>query len=66
MILLSGRSGGCGAETQSVAVPLPCTYSLAPAILEAAQPAETMSIAPSSSFLAVFCLISAVFSLAFW
>ncbi|MFT9062952.1 MAG: glycosyltransferase family 4 protein [Acetobacter persici] len=42
-------------------MPLPCTYSLAPAILEAAQPAETMSIAPSSSFLAVFCLISAVF-----
>ncbi|MCP1269346.1 glycosyltransferase family 4 protein [Acetobacter cerevisiae] len=46
-------------------MPLPCTYSLAPAILEAAQPDETMPTVPSSLFLAVFCLFSAVFFTSF-
>lgn len=41
------------------------TYRLTPAILEAAQPAETMPIIPYPFFLAVFCLICAACLAAF-
>ncbi|WP_061472749.1 MraY family glycosyltransferase [Acetobacter senegalensis] len=42
-------------------MPSPCTYSVAPAILEAAQPHDMMPMFLSDPVLAVFCLICAAF-----
>ncbi|MFS8369247.1 MraY family glycosyltransferase [Acetobacter indonesiensis] len=42
-------------------MPSPCTYSVAPAILEAAQPRDMMPMFLSDPVLAVFCLLCAAF-----